>query len=393
MGARAIEAGYQGGPSAFIIPAEQHDPSAAKKLEELLLQGGVEIHRALEPFRADGDAYPAGVDIILAGAAVSRVRQDAARAPELSGDAGCRRLARATLRRHRLDAARADGRRRQDDRAPLRSTGDVAADRRDDRAGAGLDAIATPSYYVVDARGNGGAIAANRLLAAGLAPAWLTGDVDARGFKFGPGSLVVAATKAAPPVLQKIAAELGLRVDGLTGKLPAGTRPLARSRVGLYKSWIDNVDEGWTRWLLEQYEFPYKSIADADVRAGNLRAQFDVIILPSLPPDRIAGGLSQDVVPADYAGGLGDAGGRALKAFVESGGTLVSLDQAGGFAISTLGLAHSRRDARSAQRQVFRPRLDPSRRGRPRAAARVRDEPAHGGIFCVQLGLRDSLAG
>ena len=167
--------------------------------------------------------------------------------------------------------------------------------------------------------GNGGAIAANRLLAAGLAPAWLTGEVDARGFKYGPGSLVVAAARTAPPVLQKIAAELGLRVDGLTGKPPAGTRPLARARVGLYKPWVENIDEGWTRWLLEQYEFPYKSITDADVRAGNLRAQFDVIILPSQPPERIVAGHSQDVVPAEYAGGLGDAGGRALKAFVESG--------------------------------------------------------------------------
>ena len=66
MGARAVEAGSQGGPFAFIIPPEQHDPlRAAQKLEELLLQGGVEIHRALEPFRADGEPYPAGTDIIL----------------------------------------------------------------------------------------------------------------------------------------------------------------------------------------------------------------------------------------------------------------------------------------------------------------------------------------
>src|SRR5438045_7561702 len=60
-------------------------------------------------------------------------------------------------------------------------------------------------------------------------------------------------------------------------------------------------------------EFSYKSIVDADVREGNLRSQFDVVILPSLPSDRIAGGFSSEVVPPAYAGGLGDAGGRALK--------------------------------------------------------------------------------
>jgi zinc carboxypeptidase len=337
MGARAIEAGYQGGPSAFILPAEQHDPSAAKKLEELLLQGGVEIHRALEPFRADGDAYPAGVDIILAAQPyrayvktllerqIYPVSQAAGGLPERPYDVTGWTLPAQMGVDVRTIARVFD----QPAMSRLTSATIAPAQVWTDR---------TSSYYVVDARGNGGAIAANRLLAAGLAPAWLTGEADARGFKYGPGSLVVAAAKTALPVLQKIAAELGLRVDGLTGEPPAGTRPLARSRVGLYKSWIDNVDEGWTRWLLEQYEFPYKSIGDAAVREGNLRSQFDVVILPSLPPDRIADGLSQDVVPPAYAGGLGDAGGRALKTFVENGGTLVSLDQAGGFAISALGL-------------------------------------------------------
>ena len=51
MGARAVEAGRRGGPFAFVIPPDQHDARAAAKLEELLLQGAIEIHRALEPFR------------------------------------------------------------------------------------------------------------------------------------------------------------------------------------------------------------------------------------------------------------------------------------------------------------------------------------------------------
>jgi len=341
MGARAIEAGYRGGPAAFILPAEQHDPLAAKKLEELLLQGGVEIHRALEPFQADGEPYPAGVDIILmaqpyrayAKTLLERqsypVTRNAGGFPERPYDVTGWTLPAQMGVDIKMISKTFD----QPAMSRLTSATIAPAQVWSDRA---------PSYYVVDARGNGGAIAANRLLTAGLAPAWLTGEVDARGFKYGPGSLVVSITKAtataAPPVLQRIASELGLRVDGLTGKSPVGTHPIVRPRVGLYKSWIDNVDEGWTRWLLEQHEFPYKSVADADIRGGNLRAQFDIIILPSLSPDRILGGLSPDVVPSQYAGGLGDPGARALKTFVQDGGTLISLDQAGGFAINALGL-------------------------------------------------------
>ena len=92
MGRRAVEEGQRGGPFAFVIPPDQFDPHAAARLEELLLQGGIEIHRALEPFRADGDRLSGGQRHHPAGAAVSRVREDAARAAGLSGPA---RVARA----------------------------------------------------------------------------------------------------------------------------------------------------------------------------------------------------------------------------------------------------------------------------------------------------------
>ena len=65
MGRRAVDLGRQGGPFAFIIPQRAIDKRAVAKLEELLMQGSIEIHRALEPFRADGDPYPEGTDIIL----------------------------------------------------------------------------------------------------------------------------------------------------------------------------------------------------------------------------------------------------------------------------------------------------------------------------------------
>jgi hypothetical protein len=65
MGARAVEAGARGAPFAFVIPPEQHDPSAAHRLRQLLLDGGVEIHRSIEPFRVADTFYPAGADLVL----------------------------------------------------------------------------------------------------------------------------------------------------------------------------------------------------------------------------------------------------------------------------------------------------------------------------------------
>jgi hypothetical protein len=338
LGARAVEAGSRGGPFAFIIPSDQRDPSAARKLEELLLQGGVEIHRTLEPFRADGDPYPAGTDVVLLAqpyrAYVKTLleRQDYPVTPSHEGGPRERPYDATgwTLPAQLGVDVRTIARTFEPPAMARVSTVTIPPAR--------VWTDRKPSYYVVDGGGNGGAIAANRLLAAGLSPAWLTSALEVRGFRYAPGSMVVAATSATTPVLEKIAAQLGLRADGLTGKPPAAVRPLVRARAGLYKPWVETVDEGWTRWVLEQYEFPYASVSDAEMRAGNLRSRFDVLILPSQQADRLAAGYPPGVAPVEYTGGLGDAGVRAIKAFVDAGGTLVSLDQASDFVIGAFGL-------------------------------------------------------
>ncbi|HJQ27268.1 MAG TPA: M14 metallopeptidase family protein [Blastocatellia bacterium] len=114
-------------------------------------------------------------------------------------------------------------------------------------------------------------------------------------------------------------------------------------RVGLYKSYAASMDEGWTRWIFDQlkdkinwFKFNYQSLLDADIRAGNLRAKYDCIILPAQGAGAIVNGLSKDRYPAELAGGITSAGVEALKKFVEEGGTLVTLNEASQFAIEYL---------------------------------------------------------
>jgi len=339
MGRRAVEKGREGGPFAFIIPPEQFDPQAVAKLEELLMQGSVEIHRALDPFRADGEPYPAGTDIIM----MAQPYRAYAKTLLEQQTYPARRPAPGTPPERPYDVAGWT--------LPLQMGVDVRLIERTfeppamSRIMTGATASAKvwgetrqPGYYVVDARGNGGALAANRLVAAGGSVSWIANGLNAGGFQYPAGSLVVPYFKGADPIIARIASELGLRVDGVKGKLPADARPIGRGRIALYKPWVENIDEGWTRWLLEQYEFRFASINDADIRAGNLRAKYDSIILPSAPGDRLMAGHPAGVVPPEYVGGLGEAGVEALKKFVEAGGTLVCLDQAGSLAIDAFGL-------------------------------------------------------
>jgi len=109
-------------------------------------------------------------------------------------------------------------------------------------------------------------------------------------------------------------------------------------RVGLYKSWMASMDEGWTRWVLDDFKFPYVSLGDSAVRAGSLRRRFDVIVIPDLSLREVRDGMSAEQVPPRYAGGMGAEGLAALKQFVEEGGHLVLVDGATELAPAALGI-------------------------------------------------------
>jgi hypothetical protein len=98
------------------------------------------------------------------------------------------------------------------------------------------------------------------------------------------------------------------------------------------------MDEGWIEWLLDQYQFRYTVITNADVQAGDLGARFDVVLIASDRPRTIIDGFTKGTVPPRYEGGIGDAGVRALDTFVRSGGTIVCLNSSSDFAIEALHL-------------------------------------------------------
>jgi len=133
-------------------------------------------------------------------------------------------------------------------------------------------------------------------------------------------------------------------------------RPNAGVRVALYKNHLPSMDEGWTRWVFDQYRFPYASLRDAEVRAGDLKAKYDAIIIPDQSVNALVNGLPgaasgageaagtagaeeriTGVYPAEYAGGLGEAGVKALRDFIEAGGTLITFNNASNLAIEKLG--------------------------------------------------------
>ncbi len=99
-------------------------------------------------------------------------------------------------------------------------------------------------------------------------------------------------------------------------------------RTGIYRGFVPSMDEGWTRLVFDNFQIPYTSLRDADIKSGGLRAKVDAIILPSQSEDNIVGGLKKANYPEEFTGGIGEQGIENLKKFTEDGGKIICFDAA-----------------------------------------------------------------
>jgi hypothetical protein len=113
---------------------------------------------------------------------------------------------------------------------------------------------------------------------------------------------------------------------------PLKTNP----RIGLYKSFTSSMDEGWTRFVFDLHQIPYRSVSNEDLR--HRRLDYDVIVLAADNENTIVRGLGADRYPPEFAGGIGDAGVENLKKFVENGGKVICFDDSCELAIKRFDL-------------------------------------------------------
>jgi len=195
------------------------------------------------------------------------------------------------------------------------------------------------SRYFLDGRLNDSFKAVNLLLDKGVS----VSRIDQSGSKLRAGDFIVKTAKISE--LQDIAEKTGVDFIDLKAETGDGSHEVRRSRLGMYQRyWGGNMDEGWTRFLLEQFAFPYTSLKDAEIKQGNLNVKYDVILLPDDSTAMIMGERRETSrrplpeYPPEYRSGIGDSGVESLKGFIENGGTLVALGEASLFAIEKFGL-------------------------------------------------------
>ena len=320
MARNSIEKGESEAPFAYVIPGDQKDPNTVVKMVNTLIAGGIEFHRAEESFRAQNRDYPAGTYVALASQAYRPYLIDML-GPQIYPD------------------------RRQYEGGPPEQTFDltgwtlpyqmgVQAIRVDFPFEAELTPIQQAEFPVGSVSGGGSTylldpnvldsyMAVNRLLTDGAEVAWATEGFTSGGRRYPAGTFIVSGSVVGSRI-EELAAELHLQVQA--GDAPRETLPLGSLRLGLYKPWVANMDEGWTRWIFDQWEFPYTTLQDAEMRNGRLGEKYDVIVFTNVPSRTIVRGHEEGTVPSQYAGGIGENGLAALLEFVRDGGTLITFN-------------------------------------------------------------------
>lgn len=137
--------------------------------------------------------------------------------------------------------------------------------------------------------------------------------------------------------------------------LPEGLQGPEAPRIGIYRSWQEPMEAGWTRWTLDQHGLAYDTLRDARIRAGDLGQDYDVILFQSQDPESMREGFEEGVLPPEYTGGLGQEGVRALVRFVRDGGRIVAIEEATDFFIRLFDLGVSNAVERLPPEDFFVP--------------------------------------
>ena len=322
-------------PRGFILPSDQPDFPTATRFVNALLKTGVAVHRATAPFTAGGTSYPAGSWVVKSAQAFRPHVLDMFEPQDHPDDipfpggpptrpydnAGWTLAYQMGVRFDRLlDAF--DGPFEKVSGLQSPPPGKVAA---------------APGPLVLSHATNNAFIAVNRLLAAGHQVRWA---------QQGDGAFYVPSAPRAE--LQKLAAELGVSFETAPQTLAAvPSMALRKPRVALADQYGGSMPSGWTRWLLEQHEFPFEVVFPKALDAGNLAAKYDVIVFPSGvgPSAAESGGRGGRgggggggagggrgggaAIPAEYEPMLGTytaaRTGAELRKFVEAGGTILAV--------------------------------------------------------------------
>jgi hypothetical protein len=332
----AVTEGQTRPPYAFLIPGGQSDMTRAAIVVNLLRLQGVEIGQSTGSVKIKEGTYPSGSFIVKLDQPYGRLAKTLL-SKQVFPDTKLKTYDDAAwtmgMMAH-VEVVESADKTALD--IPVESVGHY------DPPGA-IDASSAHAYAVLDYGSINLATLRNRLR--GVAIQVAEQSFESNNHRIPAGSFIVEGS--AYQKLKAAVIPLGLTAIGLPDKPSIRTHQAAMPRVAIYSTWGSTQNVGWVRYAFDQSETPYQLIFKEQVRAGNLRAKYDLIIVPS------QGRTAKDVVydipvygqalpytktarykflgdygsSADIRGGMGLAGLEEMRKFVSEGGTLITLGE------------------------------------------------------------------
>ncbi len=334
-------------PRGYIMPADQADFPTATKFVNTLIKSGVAIHRATADFRVGGKTYPRGSYVVKAAQAFRPFVIDMFEPQD-----------------HPNDFAYPGG----PPIAPYDATGwtlafqmGVEFDRILDGFNGPFEEIEgfaeTPAGTVSNAQGARGFmlshdyvdafVVTNRLMETGENVYWLTHPVTIDGDEYPSGTIYIRSRRGTQGRLEQMASELGVSFEGVSSMPRTDALQLDEVRIGLWDRYGGSMPSGWTRWLFEQFEFPFQVVYPPRLDQGNLKRDFDVLIFPTgaIPATEAMAdddpystqNFDPTTVPEEYRDRLGDVSTDVtvpqLRRFLEEGGTIITIGTSGSLAM------------------------------------------------------------
>ena len=340
-------------PRGFIIPSDQPDFLTATKFVNTLIKTGVTIHRATGDFQVAGKSYPAGSYVVKAAQAFRPHVLDMFEPQDHPNDfqypggppippydnAGWTLAFQMGVKFDRiLDGF--DG--------PFEKVAGLIKP-----SPGKVTTAPNAAGYLTSHQVNDSFIAMNRLLKDNEEVYWIKQSfrTGGSGDKTHPaGTIFIPAKPSTQAKLQKIAAELGLNFEAVSTKPAGEALKLRPVRIALWDRYGGSMPSGWTRWLFEQFEFPFTVVYPQTLDAGDLINKFDVIVFVTgaIPARDGRGGPGRggaptsgaeeapfsrmpraEDVPEEFRGSLGGVTVAKtvpqLKAFIEAGGTVLTI--------------------------------------------------------------------
>jgi hypothetical protein len=349
-------------PRAYVLPASQPDFLTATKFVNVLLETGVKIHRAQADFEVGGKKYPRGSYVVKAAQAFRAHVLDLFE-PQDHPNAFAYPGAPPTPPYDMAGWTLAFQMAVQFDRVLEDFDGPFEEIKAPLPPPPGhVDNVEGAVGFFLGTRTNDAFRAVNRLLKEGEEVRRLRKPFVVQGATHPAGMFFVTPKPATLPLLKTIALELGIRFVGSPVAPDKEAVPLKPVRVGLWDRYGGSIPSGWTRWLLERFEFPFQLVFAPELDKGALREKFDVLIFvdgaiplrgaptgnrrrqdgdadgdqapseaagPAIPEGQSGAEGSEQTLPQEYQGRRGNITTTKtvpqLRIFLESGGTILTI--------------------------------------------------------------------